>query len=218
MKKYRSVFYISSVSSRDQLPDPPPADALASGALIVSFYDRPDKSIFEHNRLWTYRDGKWGDIPEDILTLKLDAPFPFSDHLMHMYMRMAKTVASESYCTRAKIGCVIVTPSGLISVGYNGTPSKEPNVCEDENNITLPTVVHAEANAIAKFAVSHESSKNGVLFVTQSPCELCAHKIVAAGITHVFYDQPYRNTKGIDILNSKGVFVEHLECSDIFNK
>ena len=36
----------------------------------------------------------------------------------------------------------------IISDGYNGTPSGFENVCEDDNNVTKPYVLHAEANAI----------------------------------------------------------------------
>ena len=31
----------------------------------------------------------------------------------------------------------------IISDGYNGTPSGFENVCEDENNVTKPYVLHA---------------------------------------------------------------------------
>lgn len=39
----------------------------------------------------------------------------------------------------------------IISDGYNGTPSGFENVCEDDNNVTKPYVLHAEANAITNW-------------------------------------------------------------------
>ena len=64
------------------------------------------------------------------------------------YIRMASIWAENSYCQRRKVGALIVKDKMIISDGYNGTPSGFENVCEDENNLTKPYVLHAEANAI----------------------------------------------------------------------
>lgn len=66
------------------------------------------------------------------------------------YIRMASIWAENSYCQRRKVGALIVKDKMIISDGYNGTPSGFENVCEDENNLTKPYVLHAEANAITK--------------------------------------------------------------------
>ena len=63
------------------------------------------------------------------------------------YIRMASIWAENSYCQRRKVGALIVKDKMIISDGYNGTPSGFENVCEDENNLTKPYVLHAEANA-----------------------------------------------------------------------
>ena len=64
------------------------------------------------------------------------------------YLRMAGIWSENSYCERRKVGCLVVKDKMIISDGYNGTPSGFENVCEDENNVTHPYVLHAEANAI----------------------------------------------------------------------
>ena len=74
------------------------------------------------------------------------------------YIRMASIWAENSYCQRRKVGALIVKDKMIISDGYNGTPSGFENVCEDENNLTKPYVLHAEANAITKIARSNNSS------------------------------------------------------------
>ena len=74
------------------------------------------------------------------------------------YIRMASIWAENSYCQRRKVGALIVKDKMIISDGYNGTPSGFENVCEDENNVTKPYVLHAEANAITKIARSNNSS------------------------------------------------------------
>ncbi|MBQ5775330.1 MAG: CMP deaminase, partial [Paludibacteraceae bacterium] len=76
----------------------------------------------------------------------------------YLYMRMARTWAENSYCTRRKVGALLVKNQMIISDGYNGTPSGFENTCEDEHNVSKPYVLHAEANAITKVARSHNSS------------------------------------------------------------
>ena len=65
------------------------------------------------------------------------------------YIRMASIWAENSYCQRRKVGALIVKDKMIISDGYNGTPSGFENVCEDENNLTKPYVLHVEAGAVA---------------------------------------------------------------------
>ena len=88
----------------------------------------------------------------------------------------------------------------IISDGYNGTPSGFENVCEDENEVTKPYVLHAEANAITKVARSNNSSEGATLYVTSSPCIECAKLIIQAGIKRVVYADAYRLSDGIDLL------------------
>ena len=68
------------------------------------------------------------------------------------YLRMARIWAENSYCQRRQVGALVVKDKMIISDGYNGTPSGFENVCEDDNNVTKPYVLHAEANAITKLA------------------------------------------------------------------
>lgn len=62
------------------------------------------------------------------------------------YLRMARIWAENSYCKRRQVGALVVKDKMIISDGYNGTPSGFENVCE-ENDVTKPYVLHAEANA-----------------------------------------------------------------------
>ena len=87
------------------------------------------------------------------------------------YIEMAGVWARNSYCKRRQVGALIVKDRMIISDGYNGTPSGFENICEDENGVTKPYVLHAEANAISKVAQSGNSSKDATLYVTASlPC------------------------------------------------
>ncbi|MFA5418217.1 MAG: dCMP deaminase family protein [Bacteroidales bacterium] len=127
------------------------------------------------------------------------------------YIEMAFVWARNSYCKRMQVGALIVKENMIISDGYNGTPSGFENICEDENYITKPYVLHAEANAITKVAKSHNSSNGATLYVTDSPCIECAKLIIQAGIKRVVYSRKYRNTDGLDLLTRVGILVEQLE-------
>ncbi len=124
---------------------------------------------------------------------------------------MASVWAKNSYCKRRQVGALIVKDKMIISDGYNGTPSGFENVCEDENGVTKPYVLHAEANAITKVAQSGNSSFGATLYITDSPCLECAKLIIQSGIKRVVYRDKYRITDGIDLLKRAGVDVEQLE-------
>ena len=127
------------------------------------------------------------------------------------YLEMASVWAKNSYCTRRQVGAILVKDRMIISDGYNGTPSGFENVCEDENGVTKPYVLHAEANAITKVAKSSNSSLGATLYVTASPCMECAKLIIQAGISRVVYLEEYRITDGVDLLRRAGIRVERFE-------
>jgi dCMP deaminase len=124
------------------------------------------------------------------------------------YLEMAEIWAHNSYCKRRQVGALIVKDRMIISDGYNGTPSGFENICEDENGVTKPYVLHAEANAITKVAKSGNSSEGATLYVTASPCLECSKLIIQSGIKRVVYRDEYRLTDGIDLLRKAGIIVE----------
>ena len=123
------------------------------------------------------------------------------------YIRMATIWAENSYCKRRQVGALIVKDKMIISDGYNGTPSGFENICEDENNVTKPYVLHAEANAITKIARSNNSSEGATMYVTASPCIECAKLIIQAGIRRVVYSEKYRLEDGLDLVRKAGLEV-----------
>lgn len=127
------------------------------------------------------------------------------------YLKMADIWAQNSYCKRRKVGALLVKNKMIISDGYNGTPSGFENVCEDDENITKPYVLHAEANAITKVAKSNNSSDAATLYVTSSPCLECSKLIIQAGIRRVVFTESYRLEDGINLLKRAGIDVEQVE-------
>lgn len=106
---------------------------------------------------------------------------------------------------------MLVKDNMIISDGYNGTPSGFENVCEDENGVTKPYVLHAEANAITKIARSGNSANGATLYVTASPCMECSKLIIQSGIKRVVYCDDYRLEDGINLLKRAGIEVEKIE-------
>lgn len=129
------------------------------------------------------------------------------------YLRMAKIWAENSYCKRRQVGALVVKDQMIISDGYNGTPSGFNNVCE-ENNVTLPYVLHAEANAITKLARSSNNSDGATLYVTDAPCIECSKLIIQAGIKRVVYARNYRLDDGIRLLKQANIEVEYKNIED----
>lgn len=127
----------------------------------------------------------------------------------HLYMKMARIWSENSYCERRKVGALLVKDQMIISDGYNGTPSGFENHCEDDNNTSLPYVLHAEANAITKIARSHNSADGATLYVTTSPCMECSKLIIQSGIKRVVYGEEYRIMDGIELLKRAGIAVEY---------
>ena len=130
------------------------------------------------------------------------------------YIRMAGIWAENSYCTRRRVGALIVKDKMIISDGYNGTPSGFENVCEDDNGVTKPYVLHAEANAITKIARSNNSSNGATMYVTASPCIECAKLIIQAGIKRVVYSEKYRLEDGLELLKRANIEVIYIDPNE----
>ena len=126
------------------------------------------------------------------------------------YLRMARIWAENSYCVRRKVGALVVKDKMIISDGYTGTPSGFETVCEDDNNVTKPYVLHAEANAITKLARSSNNSDGSTLYVTAAPCIECSKLIIQSGIKRVVYGEKYRLEEGIELLRKANIEVIYL--------
>jgi dCMP deaminase len=126
------------------------------------------------------------------------------------FMETAKVFSECSTANRLHVGCIAVKDNKIISIGYNGTPNGWDNVCEDENNKTLPEVLHAESNMLMKLARTTGGAEGSSVFITHSPCLECAKLIYQSGVKEVYYDIEYRNDEGIKFLKKCGVEVKKI--------
>ncbi len=148
-----------------------------------------------------------------------------NNKIVQAHMQVAEIYSMLSYAKRLQVGAIVVKDNRVISIGYNGTPAGWDNTCEDEvldtyssfegavHNVKLktkPEVIHAEANAIAKLARTHDSGLDSDMYITHAPCMECAKLIFGAGIKKVYYQHTYRDTSGIDFLKKCNVEVEQV--------
>ena len=123
-----------------------------------------------------------------------------------VWMNIAREVSRRSPDTTHKVGTIIVTDDNtqVLSLGYNGDHAGGPNVRESD----FPGesgFIHSEMNALIK--LDYNNPKRKLLYVTMSPCRLCAKAIVNAGIKEVIYMDTYRDMSGIGILSTAGINV-----------
>jgi len=124
-----------------------------------------------------------------------------------LYMDIAKRVSEMSYDSDTKVGALLVKDGNIISMGWNGTPSGFPNDCKHSHTgVTLPTVIHAEANAICKLARTGGNGSDAVLYTTLAPCMECTKLILQSGISEVVIEQADdRYMEAYTLLKEKGM-------------
>jgi len=122
-----------------------------------------------------------------------------------MYMDIAKRVSQMSWDTDTKVGAILVKDGNIISMGWNGTPSGFDNDCKHPTTgVTLPTVIHAEANAICKLARTGGNGLGSTLYTTLAPCMECTKLILQSGISEVVITEADpRYMEGYKILKDK---------------
>ena len=129
--------------------------------------------------------------------------------LEEVYMRMAEELAKRSTCARNQVGSVITNAdlTQVLGIGYNGNARGLPNRC-DGTEPGRCGCIHSEANALIKAGAS-EAGK--VMFVTVSPCAMCAKMIVNSNVGTVYYRIGYRDPAGLEVLREAGVRVHQYD-------
>ena len=123
--------------------------------------------------------------------------------LEEVYMRMAEELAKRSTCARSSVGTVIASAdlTQVLGIGYNGNARGLPNSC-DSPEPGRCGCIHSEANALIKAGASIPGK---AVFVTLSPCVMCAKMIVNSNVARVYYRDAYRDPTGVEVLCRGGV-------------
>ncbi len=72
--------------------------------------------------------------------------------------------------------------------------------------------IHAEVNLIAKCSKYGIKTDGMIMFITNSPCYICAKSIVQAGIREVYYLAEHTDTMGIDLIKKNQILIEKLNA------
>ena len=123
-----------------------------------------------------------------------------------IWMNFSKMISNRSCDPRYKVGAVIVSEDNcqVLAIGYNGNYAGGPNEVESTDPGSSG-MIHAEINALLK--LDYNNPKNKIMYLTLSPCRMCAKAIVNAGINEVVYSELYRDSSGLHILKDCGVKV-----------
>jgi dCMP deaminase len=119
-------------------------------------------------------------------------------------------ISKRSPDQKFQVGAVIVTEDNtqVLALGYNGDHKGGPNQ-RDSLETGRSGFIHAEVNALIKCDFNNPKKKK--MYLTHSPCPVCAKCIVNAGIKEVLYIKDYKpDMTGIDILKDSGIKVVKL--------
>ncbi len=123
-----------------------------------------------------------------------------------IWISCAKSISKKSYDPRFQVGAIVVTDDNtqVLAVGYNGNYAGGPN--EAESNIPGESgMIHAEINALLK--MDYNNPKKKKMYLTLSPCRMCAKAIINSGVKEVVYSDEYRDTTGLDLLRQMDILV-----------
>jgi dCMP deaminase len=122
----------------------------------------------------------------------------------------SKQISLRSPDPKHKVGAVVVNDQNtqVLSIGYNGD-QKGGNNKRKSMDVGESGFIHAEINALIKLDYNNPAVKK--MYLTLSPCEICAKAIINAGINEVIFLERYEQSNGIDILIDAGISVRKLE-------
>lgn len=131
-------------------------------------------------------------------------------------MEVAFLIAKRSTCLRRKVGAVLVKDRQILATGYNGAPTGlehcELSGCLREK-LKVPSGMrheicrglHAEQNVILQAARHGTSVKESTLYITNTPCSICAKMIINAGIKEIIVAQAYPDRMAANFLKKAKV-------------
>ena len=135
------------------------------------------------------------------------------------FLKIASVVAERSTCRRHHVGAVAVKDKHILATGYNGAAAGLKDCLElgclrDEMNIASGTrheicrAIHAEQNVIIQAALHGVSLEGATIYVTHSPCVLCAKMLINARIKRFVTFGSYADDSFRDLFQEAGIEFE----------
>ena len=132
------------------------------------------------------------------------------------FMKVAVFVAERSTCLRRRVGAVLVKDKQMLATGYNGAP-KNITHCDKtgclRQQLNIPSGqrhemcrgLHAEQNVILQAAQFGVSTSGSSLYITNTPCSICAKMIINAGIRRILFQGDYPDKLATKMLSEAKV-------------
>lgn len=130
---------------------------------------------------------------------------------LEWYIDLLNVVKSRSGCHKQVGSILINSQNHIVSMGFNGTPSKMPH-CEDKGCFKVKrwegnppqlmehciATIHAEINTLANFEGSFNQEL--IMISTHEPCLSCVKVLMSFRIKRVFYLVDYPDFERDDLL------------------
>lgn len=187
-------------------------DHIGSGAGLCLYFDNPDLDgyWFPYFVLEPVNVGS-----EEGTTSSTTGRISWDDY----FMEMAHLASKRSTCIRRRVGAVAVRDNYLLATGYNGAPSGldhcDKTGCLREK-LNVPSGkqheicrgVHAEQNVITQAASHGVSLRGATIYVTVSPCSICARMLINAGVSRIVCAKKYPDDMALTMLEQAGIVVD----------
>lgn len=127
-----------------------------------------------------------------------------------VWASFAVTISKRSIDPRNKVGAVVVAEDNtqVLSIGYNGDQAGGSNEVESLEP-GQSGCIHAEINALIKLDFNNPKKKK--MYVTLSPCKMCAKAIINASINEIIYIDSYRDNSGLLLLERAGILARRFD-------
>jgi dCMP deaminase len=135
------------------------------------------------------------------------------------FLKIASVVAERSTCRRHHVGAVAVKDKHILATGYNGAAAGLQDCLKlgclrDEMGIESGTRqeicrgIHAEQNVIIQASLHGVSIEDATVYVTHSPCILCAKMLVNGKIKRFVTFGSYADDSFLDLFQEAGIKFE----------
>ena len=136
------------------------------------------------------------------------------------FMEITRLVSTRSTCLRRQVGAVFVKDKNILATGYNGAPSRVAH-CSDvgclREQLGIPSGerheicrgLHAEQNGIIQAARHGINLSGSTVYITDSPCIICAKMLINVGVVRIVCGQGYPDQLSNEMLEGAGLEMEY---------
>lgn len=134
------------------------------------------------------------------------------------FMAAAHLISKRASCVRRSVGAVLVKDKHILATGYNGAPAgiqhcgvtgclrQKLNVPSGQRH-EICRGLHAEQNVFLQAARHGVSTHGAVLYITHTPCSICAKMIINAGVSEVIVANEYPDIMAMEFLKEARITV-----------